>query len=319
MRCCTRRGWSASGPLGGFSAPVATILLLSLALVAYVGARLSLAPALAADGKALSVLQSWRLTRGRGWMLVGAWIVVHVPLLLGVMAVQALQWIEIDDPSIGVHGVWPMPEAIGAGALLGVVIAIVQAPLTVALYSGVYQRLTAADAPSLFAAARQESALAFADPAEPLGTDAPSAEPLHTFADRPAEREPAADAAPVIAFPALLAAGAAAAETLLHPHASYASEPEASEPAALSTSPVAPTAAEPEPVIVAQEAAHTAPEPEAAPTHDFHPAFAPLSPAEPSPAVAEPAPVADLHPFPAWSPGAVDYTVSTHAPDAKSH
>ena len=70
-----------------------------------------------------------------GWALAIALSVALLPILVGQLLVYALTLIS-EDPVMG--GSWPLPQAIGAGVLVGVLTAAVQAPLSVGVLAGAW-------------------------------------------------------------------------------------------------------------------------------------------------------------------------------------
>ncbi len=131
----------ALGPLGSWS--VATLILAPFWLVfgsilLRLWGRLGLAGSITTARGRISPLSGWSMTRGLGWTIGLAWLVVQIPTLGGWLALMAMNLIEADDLAAGAHAVWPLPEAIGAGAVMGILSAAVQLPLSVGLLTGVY-------------------------------------------------------------------------------------------------------------------------------------------------------------------------------------
>jgi hypothetical protein len=108
----------------------------------YLLGRLATATPLSIERRRILPWDSWTLTPGHGRAIAMAFIVGHMPTLIVLVALKAFGWIETDAIPTGMHGPWPLPEAIGAGALTGVVLAGLQAPLSVGLIAVFYDVLS---------------------------------------------------------------------------------------------------------------------------------------------------------------------------------
>ncbi len=77
----------------------------------------------------------WSPAERSGWSIAWALVGACIPLALGYLGVFAMTLIE-GDTLVGNY--WPLPEAVGAGLLLGALKAAVTAPLLVGILSGAY-------------------------------------------------------------------------------------------------------------------------------------------------------------------------------------
>jgi hypothetical protein len=77
----------------------------------------------------------WSPAERSGWSIAWAMVGACIPLALGYLGVFAMTLIE-GDMLVGNY--WPLPEAVGAGLLLGALKAAVTAPLLVGILSGAY-------------------------------------------------------------------------------------------------------------------------------------------------------------------------------------
>ena len=126
------------------------LLLLALFLVIaatfiYLGVRLGLVmPATAVSGKVM-VFETWPLTKGQFWPILGAMILVALPTIITAFLVAFVQ-AQAGDAT-------PSPAVAGGLALLTSIIAgFVQAPLSAGLVAYLYRGLRPAAAPAQTAA-----------------------------------------------------------------------------------------------------------------------------------------------------------------------
>jgi hypothetical protein len=75
------------------------------------------------------------ISRRSGWGILVALVLAQGPILLSVALVYALSLISA-DPVMG--GAWPLPQAVAAGVLVGLLNAAVQAPLSAGVLAGAY-------------------------------------------------------------------------------------------------------------------------------------------------------------------------------------
>ncbi len=73
--------------------------------------------------------------RRSGWPIALGLILAWAPLLVGQLGVYALSLVEAGTIE---PGAWPLPEAVGAGALLGLIQTALVAPLSVGVLCGAY-------------------------------------------------------------------------------------------------------------------------------------------------------------------------------------
>ena len=129
----------------GLGAPGAILLLLLLLIllgtVIYAAVRLVLVqPATAASGKVM-VFETWPLTKGQFWPILGAVILVSLPSIISGIVTGAI------SSSAGVEGaregaqVLPPATALVVALLSGAVSGFVQAPLTAGLAAYLYRGL----------------------------------------------------------------------------------------------------------------------------------------------------------------------------------
>jgi hypothetical protein len=179
------------GPLGHLEwwFLVATPLWIGLFIwLIYSSGRLSMATPISIERKQVTPWQSWELTPGYGRVIAAAFLLAHIPTLLVWLALQAFGWIEPDASPIGLHGAWPLPEAVGAGLLAGVALSVVQAPISVGLLICFYDLLAPFDEATQAAApARVE-----ADGAVTAVEEDASAAPMEADSVKP-EPEPEPD------------------------------------------------------------------------------------------------------------------------------
>ena len=219
------------GPLGHWewwflSAGVFWLTLAAVLL--YLAGRLSLATPLSIENRRIMPLDSWILTPGHGLAIAVAFIFGHLPTLLVLIALMAFGWVEGGVIPMGMHGPWPLPEALGAGVLAGLLLAGLQAPLSVGLITIFYDVLApvaeAEPADAVFVPVeppREETAEHVVSPEENV--------PEHPAElDHPSEGEPAAEHEPQVEAEAEQEAPEreADAEASHEPEPEAASEPE---------------------------------------------------------------------------------------------
>lgn len=135
-------GMLSLGPLGPVMVSfivAAAVWLACLGLYTYATARLALAPAATVGRRRTMLFAAWPLTEGQAWTVFKAWLQAQVPLALALVALVAINLLEADDEAWRAHGLWPWPDALAAGLLLGIIYAFVQAPLTTAVLGALYQ------------------------------------------------------------------------------------------------------------------------------------------------------------------------------------
>ena len=101
--------------------------------------------------------------RGVRRVIATAFTLAQAPTLIVMLALAAFGWIEPADVPVGLHGPWPLAEAIGAGAVVGMVLSGLQAPLSVGLLTFFYDVLAPAEDDRVPAAPIEE-----APPAPPV-------------------------------------------------------------------------------------------------------------------------------------------------------
>jgi hypothetical protein len=132
------------GPLGHWEwwfLAAAVVWVLVFAWLIYASGRLSLATPLSVDRRRIVPWESWDLTPGRGRTIALAFILAHTPALVVWLGLQMFGWLEPVETPLGLHGPWPLPEAIGAGVVAGLTLSVVQAPLSVGLLTFFYDML----------------------------------------------------------------------------------------------------------------------------------------------------------------------------------
>ncbi len=139
------------------------------AAVAYAGARLSLATALSVERRRTLPFSSWPLTERQGRRIVAAVLLAHLPVIAIGLALQAFGWIEPGDVPVGLHGSWPLPQAAGAGLIVGAMLSVVQAPISIGLLTTLYDMLAPVESgvlapPRTIIEAAQPEAAAEAEP-----------------------------------------------------------------------------------------------------------------------------------------------------------
>ncbi len=135
------------GPFGGWS--LASILLAPFwlafaAFALFMWGRLGLSAATTTARGRVSPFASWNLTRGLGWTIGLAWLATQIPMVLGWIALWVMGMAEAGDFSSGPAETWPLVDATAAGAVIGVLAAVIQAPLSVGLLCG-FRRWLAPD------------------------------------------------------------------------------------------------------------------------------------------------------------------------------
>ena len=143
-----------------------------LAWLVYMCGRLSMATPLSVERRRILPFTGWPLTEGYGRVIATAFTLAQAPTLIVVLALAAFGWIEPADVPVGLHGPWPLAEAIGAGAVVGMVLSGLQAPLSVGLLTFFYDVLAPAEDDRVPAAPIDE-----APPAPPVAEEEPPHEP----------------------------------------------------------------------------------------------------------------------------------------------
>lgn len=126
------------------------VFVFALGLLVYVAVRLSLAPAITFDLKRLAVFESWAITRGAFWRLLGAYLLAVacmfvvtilalslffalVLIVNGGDAVAAARMAKPDETSIGAYFTpVSVPYLVLAAALTAIYYPVVAAPAAVA-------------------------------------------------------------------------------------------------------------------------------------------------------------------------------------------
>jgi hypothetical protein len=117
------------------------LMLILLGTIIYAAVRLVLVPAATAASGKVMVFETWALTKGQFWPILGAVILVSLPSLIAGMVTGAI------SSSAGVEGsregaqVLPPATALVVALLSGAVSGFVQAPLTAGLGAYLYRGL----------------------------------------------------------------------------------------------------------------------------------------------------------------------------------
>jgi hypothetical protein len=114
----------------------ALVWLAGAASLGYAAARLAFSPAATVSRRRLVIAEAWPLTEGRVGAVAAAWILAQGPAVLCLALLALADSLELLDNSTR----WPMPDAIVAGAILGLIVAFVQAPLTSGVLGLMYRR-----------------------------------------------------------------------------------------------------------------------------------------------------------------------------------
>jgi hypothetical protein len=126
-------------------APGAILLLLLMTVllvtVIYAAVRLVLVPAATASSGKVQVFETWPLTKGQFWPILGAVVLVSLPsIIAGVLTAAISSTATEEGPVDGTH-VLPAATALVVALLSGAVTAFVQAPLTAGLGAYLYRGL----------------------------------------------------------------------------------------------------------------------------------------------------------------------------------
>jgi hypothetical protein len=130
------------GPLGAFQISfliAAGVWLAGMAGLGYAAARLAFAPAATISRRRLVVVEAWPLTEGSIPTIIWSWFLAQAPALLALAVLALADSMELQD-ALGSRSRWPMPDAIVAGAILGLVMAFIHAPLTSGVLGVLYRR-----------------------------------------------------------------------------------------------------------------------------------------------------------------------------------
>ena len=104
-------------------------------VLVYVLGRLSLVYAATTAERRVVTLDAWPMTAGHVTVILLTLLLVQAPTALGWLAMQCMAWFNSDEITIGLNALWPAPQAIAAGVGLGLLGAVIQAPLTVGVLS----------------------------------------------------------------------------------------------------------------------------------------------------------------------------------------
>jgi outer membrane biosynthesis protein TonB len=129
-----RLGGVTLGPLGHWAwwfLAAAMIWCAFLAGLLYLCGRLSLSVPLSLNARRVRPWAGWYLTQGQAWPIAAAVAAAHAPMLLVWLGLLAVGWIEPPAAPAGMHGAWPVLDAVAAGLVAGTALAAVQAPLTI--------------------------------------------------------------------------------------------------------------------------------------------------------------------------------------------
>lgn len=126
------------GPLRVSFVLAAAVWAAALFLFVYACGRMALAPAATVGKRRLVLVEAWALGKGLTGVLLAALMLASLPTALTLMAAVLLDGIEVVDPVLGVLRTWPVADAAVAGAVFGVVIAFIQAPLFAGVLGAVY-------------------------------------------------------------------------------------------------------------------------------------------------------------------------------------
>ncbi|OYX32484.1 MAG: hypothetical protein B7Y99_08380 [Caulobacterales bacterium 32-69-10] len=110
-----------------------------LGVFAWICARCAFAPAATVGKRRLVLREAWDLGRGRTLAVLGGWLLVQAPTVLVVVLLALLDEVARHDPMWGARGRWPLADAAVGGLVLGLVMAFVQAPLTVGVLGYLYR------------------------------------------------------------------------------------------------------------------------------------------------------------------------------------
>jgi len=120
---------------------VAAVWLLAFAALAYAAARVALAPAATISRRRLVVAEVWRASRPHAVEVLTGWVLAQTPLFLAAAVLAAADPLE---RAAGFGGSrWPLPDALLAAGVLGLVLAFVHAPLTAGVLGAFYRAMRA--------------------------------------------------------------------------------------------------------------------------------------------------------------------------------
>jgi hypothetical protein len=179
------------GPLGHWAwwfVVVAVMVCALAAGLAYLCGRLSLSTPLSLKTRRVTPWAGWDLTDRQAWPIAAAFIAAHAPTALVLLGLMSLSWIEPTAAPPGLHGAWPVLDAVAAGLVVGTVLAAVQAPLSIGVIGFAYDMLT----PMETRPALHPELAPVADPSESVEPAAePVASALPETAPEPQQTEPA--------------------------------------------------------------------------------------------------------------------------------
>jgi hypothetical protein len=124
---------AALGPNG--QTVVSVILSLVILALLYCYVRLSLAFAATADTGKVSVLASWSLTKTHGWRILGALILVQLPLML----IESLIAVAVDGSGPGTGAPMSAESAMLSALVVGALFGCVIAPLSAGVLAYYYR------------------------------------------------------------------------------------------------------------------------------------------------------------------------------------
>jgi len=130
----------ALGP--GGQAAMSLLILTLLAVLIFLSTRLVLAAAATVARKQVVVFQTWPLTKGEFWRILAAVILVNIPAILaGIVAALVASLLVGDGDATAL----PLPVAVIAAAIPGVVSAFIVLPLSAGLTAYLYRGLRPLD------------------------------------------------------------------------------------------------------------------------------------------------------------------------------
>lgn len=152
------------GPTALWKVLCLPVWLLCFVVMAARVSRLMLGWAYSSAREKAEPFAGWAPSKRSGWSIAWALLVCWTPLLIGYLGVLAFSMIEADALA---PQIWPLPEAILAGIVLGLIKTAVVAPLSVGVLCGAYWLLEEREAQPAMADAGADDAAIHAAPAQP--------------------------------------------------------------------------------------------------------------------------------------------------------
>jgi hypothetical protein len=122
------------------SALLSLVVLVFLALVFWLGIRLSLYQAAVVAEERVVLFRSWKLTKGRFWLVFASTVLVSLPSFVASAVTTAVER-ALGAPGADGAPVLPLGAVLAVSVLTAVVAAYVQLPLATGLYAALYRRL----------------------------------------------------------------------------------------------------------------------------------------------------------------------------------